>query len=144
MERILPALKATAEPTRLRILGVLREIELTVSELCRVLAQSQPRVSRHLRLLCDAGLLERHAEGTSAFYRLTTDGEARILVETILDLVDPADPQLARDAERLAAVRTERARAAADYFEAIASDWDRLRSLHVADNEVERAILAAA
>jgi len=144
MERILQALKASAEPTRLRILVTLSQIELTVSELCQVLAQSQPRVSRHLKMLCDADLLERRAEGTSAFYRLTTEGDARVLADSILGLADQDDPQLSRDAVRLAAVRSERAAAAAAYFEAVAADWDRLRSHHVADADVEQAMLSAA
>ncbi len=144
MELMLRALKASAEPTRLRILVSLSQIELTVSELCQVLGQSQPRVSRHLKLLCDAGLLERRAEGTSAFYRLATHGDARTLADTVLGLIVPDDSQLERDAARLAAVRGERAEAAAEYFESVASDWDRVRALHVADEEVERAMLAAA
>lgn len=144
MEKVLRALKATAETTRLRILVCLVQIELTVSEICQVLGQSQPRVSRHLKLLCDAGLLERRAEGTSAFYRLATQGEARTLADTVLGLIDPDDPQLARDADRLAAVRRERAETAAEYFESVATDWERVRALHVADDEVERAMLAAA
>src|SRR3954454_11800537 len=140
---LLEALRAAGEPTRLRVLAVLDACELTVSELCRVLGQSQPRVSRHLRLLGDAGLLERHAEGTNAFYRVVRAGPGRELVRSLLPLLDRTDAVLQRDMGRLAAVRAERAEAAASYFEAIASRWDRIRDLHVADEHVELALLEA-
>lgn len=137
MDDLLLALKGAAEPTRLRLLAVLARCELTVGELCRVVGQSQPRVSRHLRLLCEAGLLDRHPQGTSAFYRPTRDGEGRRLFDALLPLLDLDDPTIARDLERLTVIRAERADAAAEYFESIASDWDRMRDLHVADAEVE-------
>ena len=140
---LLEALRAAGEPTRLRILAVLEAGELTVSELCRVLGQSQPRVSRHLRLLCEAGLLERHAEGTSAFYRHTSSGTGHALSEALLPLLDRGDPSLDRDIARLAAIRAERAAAAAAYFGSVASRWDAIRNLHVADEDVEQALLDA-
>jgi len=140
---LLEALRAAGEPTRLRILAVLDAGELTVSELCRVLGQSQPRVSRHLRLLCDAGLLERHAEGTSAFYRLTRTGVGHEFVGSLLPLLDRNAPSFERDMARLASIRSERAAAAANYFESVASRWDAIRNLHVADEDVERALLDA-
>ncbi len=140
---VLDGLKAAGEPTRLRILAVLDACELTVSELCRVLGQSQPRVSRHLRLLCEAGLLERHAEGTSAFYRPMQSGTGHELMQSLLPLLDHDDASLERDRVRLAAVRAERAGLAADYFESVASRWDRIRDSHVADEDVEQAMLAA-
>ena len=138
---VLEALRAAGEPTRLRILAALEGGELTVSELCRVLGQSQPRVSRHLRLLSDAGLLERHAEGTSAFYRLTGGGVGHDLVAVLLPLLERSDPSLERDAGRLASIRSQRAAAAAGYFESVASRWDAIRNLHVADEDVEQAML---
>ena len=140
---LLEALRAAAEPTRLRILAVLDAGELTVTELCRVLGQSQPRVSRHLRLLCEAGLLERHAEGTSAFYRRTAAGIGNDLAVALLPLLDRSDPSLGRDLARLSSIRAERAAAAAAYFESVASRWDAIRNLHVADEDVERALLDA-
>ena len=143
MEQLLDVLKATGEPTRLRIVLVLSQCELTVGELCRVLGQSQPRVSRHLRLLCDAEVLERHAQGTSAFYRPARSGLGKDLADAISAFVDDADPVLVRDLDRLAAIRAERAEIAAGYFEEIAADWDRVRTLHVADEEVESAMLTA-
>ena len=144
MEELLLALRAAGEPTRLRILAVLARSELTVSELCRVLGQTQPRVSRHLRLLCEAGLLARHSQGTRAFYRPESTGRARELYDAVQPLIDPDDPSLARDLARLATIRGERAAEAAEYFERVAHDWDRMRELHVADTEVEAAMLAAA
>ena len=141
MTNLLIALRAAGEPTRLRILAAVDRTELTVSELCRVLDQTQPRVSRHLKLLCDAGMLVRHAEGTSAFYGPAPDGTGRALYDAILEFIDLDDPAMARDLHRLDAVRSERAEAAATYFEAIAGEWDRVRQLHVADEHVEAALI---
>lgn len=143
MEDLLSALRAAGESTRLRILAVLARSELTVSELCKVLGQTQPRVSRHLRLLCEAGLLVRNAQGTSAFYRPARSGRGRELFDAVLPLIDEDDPGLQGDLRRLAAIRAERAEVAAAYFEAVASDWNRMRARHVADNEVETAMIAA-
>ncbi len=143
MEDLLEALRAIAEPTRLRIVVVLDRCELTVSELCRVLGQSQPRVSRHLKLLTEAGVLDRHAQGTSAYFRPARATIGREVLDSILPLVEVDEAVIARDLERVAAVREERAEQAADYFAHIASDWDRMRDFHVADVEVERALLRA-
>lgn len=143
MEELLSALRAAGETTRLRILAVLARSELTVSELCRVLGQTQPRVSRHLRLLCEAGILQRHAQGTSAFYRPARSGQGRQLFDALLPLIADDDPGLQGDLRRLATIRAERAEIAAAYFEAVAADWDRMRTRHVGDDEVEQAMLAA-
>ncbi|MFQ5954857.1 MAG: ArsR/SmtB family transcription factor [Kiloniellales bacterium] len=142
MEVMLAALRAVAEPTRMRILMLCARAELTVSELTQILGQSQPRVSRHLRLLCDAGLLERFREGTWAFFRLAERGRCGELVRTLIDLVPTNERAVARDLERLEEVRRTRAEAAAAYFRANAAQWDKIRSLHVDDREVERALLA--
>jgi ArsR family transcriptional regulator len=137
-------LRAAGEPTRLRILALLAREELAVLELCRVLDQSQPRVSRHLKLLAEAGLVERFPDGAWVFYRLTTGGAAAEWAAEMLRRIDPADPGLARDAEQLAEVRCERASEAAEYFSRNAARWDEIRSLYVAESDVEAAILAAA
>lgn len=144
LSTVLAGLRAAGEGTRLRILTILAGGELTVSELCRILGQTQPRVSRHLKLLCDGGLLDRHSEGTSAFYGLTRQEPGRSIAKAVLNMIDPQDQTTATDLQRLLSIRQERAEAAGQYFEQIASSWDGLRSLHVADAEVERALLAAA
>jgi len=142
-ETLYGALKAAAEATRLRILALLAEAELTVSDLTAILRQSQPRISRHLRLLAEAGLVERFREGSWAFFRLAErDGAAKLARELIARL-DPDDATLSRDRERLAAVRAQRATAAQNYFRQHAAQWDRIRKLHVADEAVEVAIVAA-
>jgi ubiquinone/menaquinone biosynthesis C-methylase UbiE len=143
LETVLNSLRAVGEPTRLRIVAVLERSELTVSELCQVLLQTQPRVSRHLRLLVDAGVLTRHPEGTSVFYRLNSAGTGRDLVQTALQQVDPNDVELERDRQRHTRVKSERAALANKYFESIAADWEELRGLHVADDAVEAALLDA-
>lgn len=137
-------LRAAGEPTRLRILGLLSREELAVLELCRVLDQSQPRVSRHLKLLAEAGLVERFPDGAWVFYRLVNAGEPRHLTDEILKLIDPVDPVFARDTERLEAVRGERSAEAGEYFSRNAARWDEIRSLYVSETAVEAAILEAA
>ncbi|HEX6980323.1 MAG TPA: metalloregulator ArsR/SmtB family transcription factor [Alphaproteobacteria bacterium] len=141
MENVLTSLRAAAEPTRLRLIALCAEGELTVSELTQILGQSQPRVSRHLKLLCDAGLLERLPEGSWVFYRLAREGEAGRFAQQVVALLGANDPVLRQDFERLAAVRQARAAAAANYFRANAARWDEIRSLHVDDREVERRVL---
>ncbi len=135
-------LRAAGDTTRLRLLLLLREAELTVTELTQILGQSQPRVSRHLRLLCEAGLLERFKEGTWVFYRATEGNGAAVLAATLASLCDAGDEStLSADRQRLLRTRTARAEAAAAYFKANAPDWERIRSLHVPDQDVERAIV---
>ena len=136
-------LKAAGEATRLRILALLGEAELTVSDLTAILRQSQPRISRHLRLLAEAGLVERFREGSWAFFRLAERGGAATLARELVSRLDPDDATLGRDRERLVAVRTQRAEAAQVYFGRHAAQWDRIRKLHVADAAVEEAISAA-
>lgn len=142
-EDLLEALKAIAEETRLRIVALLQQGELTVTDLTEILGQSQPRVSRHLRLLVDAGLVVKHREGTWAFFRLADSVPHRALVAATIDTIDGADATLAADAARLDAVRVRRAASAADYFERIATIWDEERSLHAAAATVESQILDA-
>ena len=137
-------LRAAGEPTRLRILALLEREELAVLELCRVLDQSQPRVSRHLKLLAEAGLVERFPDGAWVFYRLTGSGRPFELVREILERVSHDDPVLARDRRKLDDVQTERATAAQEYFAENAAQWDQIRSLYVSDADVEAEILKAA
>jgi len=144
MGKVVDVLRAAGEPTRLRILALLAREELAVLELCRVLDQSQPRVSRHLKLLADAGLVERFPDGAWVFYRLAAGDEPAALVSDALALIDPADRELARDVERLAGVHAEREAGAGDYFARNAARWDEIRSLYVSEADVESAILAAA
>jgi len=137
------ALKAAGETTRLRLIALLAEAELTVSELTAILRQSQPRISRHLKLLAQAGLIVRFREGAWAFFRLAEQGEAAALARTLAAQLDASDPVIARDRARLAAVRAARTKAAQAYFRAHAAEWDQLRRLHTADQAVEAAICAA-
>lgn len=135
---LLDALRAAAEPTRLRLLGILAQCELTVTEITQVVGQSQPRVSRHLRLLCEAGLLDRVPEGSWVFYRLADDRIARQFIE----LLGTNDPTLADDRARLEAVQQARQEYADSYFQARAHEWNDIRSLHVPEEQVEQALLA--
>src|SRR5204863_5063686 len=137
------SLKAAGEATRLRILALLAEAELTVSDLTEILRQSQPRLSRHLRLLAEAGLVQRFREGSWAFFRLGERGGAADLAHALVGRLNPEDPTVLRDRERLTAVRVARAAAAQNYFRRHAAEWDRIRRLHVADAAVEDAIRAA-
>jgi len=137
-------LRAAGEPTRLRILALLAREELAVMELSQILDQSQPRVSRHLKLLTEADLVERFPDGAWMFYRLAASDTRRRLLDRLLAQIDEADPALIRDAERLQTVRGERSEAATAYFARNAARWDELRSLYVSEDAVEAAIVAAA
>ncbi|MBN8839655.1 MAG: metalloregulator ArsR/SmtB family transcription factor [Sphingomonadales bacterium] len=136
--------RALADSSRLRIVRLLRTMELSVGELAQVLGQSQPRVSRHVKILCDAGLAERRKEGSWVFVALGPT-EAVAPVAAALDGWEAASPdrQAAADVARLAAVRADRAASAAAWFEANAGEWDAIRSLHVAEEQVEQAMLDA-
>jgi ArsR family transcriptional regulator len=137
--------RSLADPTRLRILALLRAMELSVGELAQVLGQSQPRVSRHVKILIDAGLAERRKEGSWVFLSLGDSSRVQPLFE-MLDqwtALDGEDPWTVADAARLAAVRADRAAAAERYFAAHAKDWDEIRSLHIAESDVEAAIARA-
>src|SRR5579862_953210 len=115
-DQAVDVLRAAAEPTRLRILALLAREELAVLELTRILGQSQPRVSRHLKILAEAGLVERFPDGAWVFYRLAGGAEARALADQALSMIAPTDATLRRDAERLGGVAAERAGEAAAYF----------------------------
>jgi ArsR family transcriptional regulator len=133
--------QALADPTRLRIMALLRSMELSVGELAQVLGQSQPRVSRHVRILSDSGLVGRRKEGSWVYLQLADPARTEPLFELYDGWAgDQADDQFATDLARLEAVRADRAEAARRYFEAHAATWDSVRSLHVAESEVERAI----
>jgi ubiquinone/menaquinone biosynthesis C-methylase UbiE len=143
-DALLAALAAAGEATRLRLLALLAEAELTVSELVTILGQSQPRISRHLKLLVEAGLIERHREGAWVFFLIAQSGPAAGLAGDLVARLDPADPLLGADRARLAEVRKARAEHAARYFESHAANWDDLRAMHVPEERVEAAILEAA
>jgi len=138
MDGLVAMLRAAGDPTRLRLLLLLRQAELTVSELIEIIGQSQPRVSRHLKLLCSAGLIARVKEGSWVFYRATDDGKGAALGAALAGLL-PGPPEA--DLKRLTAVREKRAAEATAYFKANASEWGRIRSLHAPEREVEEAIL---
>ena len=133
--------QALADPTRLRILALLRRMELSVGELAQVLGQSQPRVSRHLKILSDAGVLERRKEGSWVFLTLADTDRVEPMFAMVDGWADAATRALfASDAARTDAIRNERAEAANRYFAVHAEVWDQIRSLHVAECDVERAI----
>jgi ubiquinone/menaquinone biosynthesis C-methylase UbiE len=135
---LLANLEAAGEETRLRILALLDEAELTVSELVAILGQSQPRVSRHLKLLVEAGLAVRSREGAWAFFRLADEGGA--LARDLVGRIDPADQTLSADRGRLEVAREARRRQAAAYFAERAADWDTIRALHAPEERVEAAL----
>lgn len=141
---MLTALKAVGEDTRLRIVALLAHGELTVSDLVDILGQSQPRISRHLKLLTDAGVVDRHREGTWVFFDLSPRGPIREAVDVVLARIDQLDPVIAADLDRRSIVQRRRATAAQEYFAGIAASWDQERSLHAPDDVVEAAIVEIA
>jgi ArsR family transcriptional regulator len=140
MDRLLAALTAAADPTRLRLLALGARGAFCVNDFCEILGQSQPRLSRHLRLLCEAGLLERTREGANAWLTLA-QGEAGALVRDVLKRADPEDPLLAADRRGAARELAERAREASEKFRRGGADWDEMRALDLPAADVEAALL---
>lgn len=138
--RLVIGLKAVAETTRLRILVLLGANELNVKDLTQILGQSQPRISRHLKLLVEAGLVERVREGSWVYFYISDRSDAGRMAMRLISAVDTSDPVLRRDRERAELLRREREAAAQTYFDAHAADWDRIRALHVSEADVEAAI----
>jgi len=141
MQDLLTALKAAAEPTRLRLLALCAHADLTVSDLTRILGQSQPRISRHLKLLSEAGLLDRMREGNWVYYRLARRGVGAELGRTLVDALPQDDAQINLDLERLDAIKRARAAKAEAYFRRNAAKWDEIRSLYVAEEKVEQVLM---
>jgi len=142
LDDIVEILKAAGEPTRLRLLALLSHGDLTVTDLTDILGQSQPRISRHLKLLAEAALVDRYQEGAWAFFRLSQGGVAVSLARRLLDAIDPADAVFARDDERLRALKKVRSDKAQAYFSRNAAEWDAVRRLHVSEAEVEARLAA--
>jgi ArsR family transcriptional regulator len=141
LDTLVDTLKAAAESSRLRILALLARGDLTVSDLTEILNQSQPRVSRHLKLLLEAGLIGRYQEGSWAFFRLTDAEDEHGFVHSLVGRIRATDPQVERDLERLAAVKRRRQERATEYFRDNAVSWDHIRSLHAPEGAVEGAML---
>jgi ArsR family transcriptional regulator len=140
---LVSAVRAAGEPTRLRLLALLADGEHSVKDLTEILGQSQPRVSRHLKLLADAGLVTRNAEGAWAYYGLAEGGPGADLAHWLISRLDPTDADRARDKARLEWVRAAQQKQAAEYFAKVAESWDALRNLHVPESAVEAAIVKA-
>ncbi len=145
LDDLVSGLRAAGESSRLRALALLAHGELAVGELAFALGQSQPRISRHMKVLTESGLAERVPEGAWVFYRLTPEGTpARALVDELVAGLDPADPMIARDLERLTEIRAARAAAADEYFARNAADWERVSALHLPEVEIDAAMREAA
>ncbi len=143
IQTLLTVLRAAGEETRLRLLVLLSHGELTVSELTQILLQSQPRVSRHLKLLCDAGLLQRTQESSWVFYRLADSSNNAQIARQLIDMLDPDDGELNRDRARLNKIKQHNQKLAEEYFNLVAEEWDQIRERMVADSEVEALMLKA-
>jgi len=136
-------LKAVGEPTRLRLLSLLALSELSVKDLTQILGQSQPRISRHLKLLVDSGLVVRHAEGAWAYFGICSNSVKSHFVYSLLKNLDIWDEQIQSDRRGLKLLQEKQKQKAEKYFSAIASDWDLIRSLHVSEELVEAEIIAS-
>ncbi|MFT5259365.1 MAG: ubiquinone/menaquinone biosynthesis C-methylase UbiE [Saprospiraceae bacterium] len=141
MESLLKALKAAGEPTRLRLFSALSQCELTVTELVFLLGQSQPRISRHLKILVDAGLLQRYQEGSWVFHRVNDQETDRSIAREFIKLIDYSDPVLLADQVKIESIKQRNAQQAANYFKAQAKDWDTIRHLVGSDEQIEQAML---
>lgn len=143
LTELVGVLKAAGESTRLRLLALLADGDHSVKDLTEILDQSQPRVSRHLKLLADAGLVQRHAEGAWAYYGLAPNGQGADLARWLVARVGPSDPERVRDKARQAEVLANQQAVAAAYFAKVAESWDLLKTLHVPEAAVEKALLEA-
>lgn len=141
LDDVLNSLRAAADMSRLRLLLLCAQGEWTVSELTQILGQSQPRVSRHLKLLSDAGLLERIPEGSWVFYRRARAGARARMARNLCRMLPQDDPVMVQDRQRLAMVREARRAQATSYFAAHAASWDKVRSLYVDETKVEAALI---
>jgi ArsR family transcriptional regulator len=141
LESLLAALKAAAEPTRLRLLNLCAHSDLTVTDLTRILGQSQPRISRHLKLLCEARLLERLSEGSWAYFRAARQSAVADFSGRLVDALPADDPMIRADLERLTEILREREALAAEYFNRNARRWNELRSRYIDEAEVERELV---
>lgn len=141
MDDLLAKLRAAGETTRLRLLTLLARGELNVSDITSILGQSQPRVSRHLKMLCDAGLLSRYREGQWVIYRLAEAGSGAALARSLVDQVPENDPLVTRDRERLDRLRADHAARAESYFSTYAASWDDIRKRHIEPARINEAIL---
>ena len=135
-------LKAAADPTRLRLLALLAQSQLSVNEIVQVTGQSQPTVSRNLKTLCDAGLLERSPEGAWVFYRVPDEGPGAALARHLVSSIPSTDSVIATDEAALDNIRQIRSEAAAQYFAENAERWESLRALHGGNSDTESAVLA--
>jgi ubiquinone/menaquinone biosynthesis C-methylase UbiE/DNA-binding transcriptional ArsR family regulator len=141
LDTLLVGLRAAGEHTRLRILTLCARGELSVTELTQILGQSQPRVSRHLKLMVDAGLLERLPEGAQVYFRVSDRADASRLAHALVALIPESDASLNRDLSRLQQVRDTRKQKAQEYFQKVAGSWDTIRSMHVPQQQLEDALL---
>jgi ArsR family transcriptional regulator len=141
MEALLASLRAAAEPTRLRLLALAARGAFCVMDFTEILGQSQPRLSRHLKLLCDCGLLDRVREGANVWFRLPS-GTHGALARDLIDRLPADDAILEADRRQAARVLAERARIASESFRRQGADWDEMRALDLPAREVEAALLS--
>jgi ubiquinone/menaquinone biosynthesis C-methylase UbiE/DNA-binding transcriptional ArsR family regulator len=141
LDNLLAGLRAAGEHTRLRILALCARGELSVSELTKILGQSQPRVSRHLKLMVEAGLLERMPEGAQVYFRVSDRASAAKLAQALVSLIPESDASLKRDLSQLQQVREVRTQKAQDYFQQVAESWETIRSMHVPQQQLEDTLL---
>ncbi len=144
VDHVVNQMKAAGDETRIRLLALLRRGERTVKELTEILGQSQPRISRHLKVLAEAGLVSRSPEGSWVYYRLSDDDADHAVAVAIVKELDPRDARLKRDGERLAILQKQNRQVAERYFAEHAGRWDAIRSLHVPERQVEAAMLERA
>ncbi len=140
LNNLIDELRAIGEITRFRILSLLSQGELCVKDIKEIIGQSQPRISRHLKILTDAGLITRYSEGAWAYFSINNEGQKANLILFLLSSLDKNEQILATDNQRLAKLHQEMRNKAEKYFAKIAKDWDKLRSLYISETKVEEAI----
>ena len=139
-KRVIEVFKAVSDDARLRIMLLLRHGEMSVKELCEILDQSQPRISRHIKILADAELIDRSRQGSWLYCRLNRSDPMAQLIEPILASIAPQSAEIARDINRLNEIKAQRIADADAFFEANAQDWERIRALQIPESLLDQEL----
>lgn len=131
--------KALSDETRARLVNVLLEYELNVGEIVQVMEMGQSRISRHLKILSESGLVDVRRDGLWAFYRASEEGPGRLFLDGMHALL-AEEADLKRDTNRAEKVIRERTAATRQFFDDIAPEWDRMTAEVLGELDLGREI----
>ena len=134
--------KSLSDETRLRLLNLALHFELNVNETVRILGMGQSRISHHLKILTDCGLLTFRRDGLWSFYSAVPNSEGAVFIEAIRYLF-LEDPLFAQDLKEAAVCIAERSRKTTRFFEDQAKNWETLKQEITGDLDLNRKIISA-